>query len=81
MADEMTGLCVGPMPVRHFLDNFIPMTEETPAIEQVANTYFKEMIERDTEKQTYSKFVRLFLLIACAYTDKSSLNRSNWCRT
>jgi hypothetical protein len=56
---EMAGFFVGPMPVKQFLNNFLPedKLKGCPMPSQFQQGCFNETIEAETELSAYSPFV------------------------
>lgn len=61
MSDVMRGLWVGPMPVKQFLHDFLPITDKAgPALPL---TYFDAMPDTKIEKEMYQPFVRSLVIL------------------
>jgi hypothetical protein len=57
MTKEMQGSWVGPMPIQDFMDEFVPLSKDTPPSPKLPEL-FAELTDKKLEKEMYSPFVR-----------------------
>jgi hypothetical protein len=61
LAQETTGLFLGAMPPRPFLDKFLPISPGTPRCPKAKKT-FERVLSAEKELQMYEPFVSMILL-------------------
>lgn len=78
LASETTGLFLGPVPCKSFLDTFLPLASESGTVRnRGAQHKFKAMLFKDTEAEMYKPFVSIPLPSHHLYTFNIFKDRSS----